>query len=151
MSFKHLKNLSVKSERTAEYVLGRANLGVDVRGVDGKVPVLVCVAGTAHNPGLLNAIQRMGKREDEADSPEARAAGRIEDARLLAEHVVVGWRNVADDAGPAGPYTPEKGREFLESLARDADWIFDRFRLWTRQPANFVEGYPDAERVAGNS
>lgn len=154
MSFKHLQSLSVRPERTAEFVLGRDNLGVDVRGVDGKVPVLICVAGTHHNPGLLNAVQRRGKgaREEEADSPEARAAGRLRDARLLAEHVIRDWRNVADDQGDAGPYTAEKGREFLEALARDADWIFDAFRVWSRNPANFVEGYTaDVEQTAKNS
>lgn len=145
--FEYLKKLTVTEDNTAEFPLE------GLEGVDGKAPVLVCrCASPQINRQLFNAVQRqLGSTTVEDDTFEAQAAGRVRDAALAADYVVVGWRNVLGDDSKPLAFSRDHAHAFLEALAVHVPYRFDTWRIWSRNPRNFVKGTVDAARVAGNS
>lgn len=150
MDFDHLtEHLRVADDSTAEYVVD------GILGVDGKPPVLItaCTA-SEYNRGIFNELARDNSHQPVVDDTiEDLQRNRVRDAKLCAKHAIRGWRNVPNKHGKEVPFSPEAAEAFLLSLAKNAGWRFDRYRVFARNPANFAkEQRPfDAEAVAKNS
>lgn len=74
---------------------------------------------------------------------------RDEDRDLFPRYLFVHWTDVLDDEGEPVEFSVDHAVELCEQMP---DWLFDRIRAFTNQPANFLdEPVPDAGELAKNS
>lgn len=139
------------SGKTAEFEL--SELGGD------PGPVLILAPAGVDNPEYFNASLRYsasmpkGKKLTEEEQSEAGLQMML---ALWPETVIKGWRNSFHftDSGEEIPYTPELGRDLLETLGAVARDMLIRMLGFAGDMQNFRGGCPlppvDAEAVSGN-
>ncbi len=140
--FSHLADSSGKKE-TARYtffeILGEPWL--DVRLADES------------NKPFFNALLRRQQQSRRGFrmrqiSTETLRQRRMEDARLYAKFVVVGWGNVTDKNGEDVPFTVEDCKKFLRMIPY---WLFDELRDFASDPSSFLtEDEPDPANTEKN-
>jgi hypothetical protein len=80
------------------------------------------------------------RRGDNAISESRTEARCREEAKLIADHCVVGWSNVYDDGDPEpSPCTPAKVLEFLITIieADEGVSVYVAFSNWAQDASNF--------------
>lgn len=93
-------------------------------------------ANKQYAAALLALSKRRAKKAPK-DPLVALKRVRKENVVLVARFCLQGWENQKDEAGNDIEFTPEAGLDFLQTLARDADWVFDRLHAWLTNPDNF--------------
>ncbi len=140
--FEHLTTLETGAELTAEFVLRR------IRGA----PVLIVKQANEANPAYFSDVLRANEERRRPSGSKALTAFRREtreiERRLLADHVLVGWRGVVDSTGVEVPFSRDAGTEFLTVLPWD---MFDELNGFATNPDNFRRNALDAEALAKNS
>lgn len=144
-NFSNLSRMNVTAEKTAEYAM------YQIDGVDGHTPVLVLKPAHESNKRYYNALLRKSRSKMASISAKKITAdtvkqNRDEDRVLFADHVIAGWRNVADAEGNEVEFSHDNAKAFFENLP---DWIFDDVRTWAQDMTNYVD-LPDEEDVAKN-
>ena len=121
-----------------------------------KTPVLTVRPATELNSSYYSELLRTksGKqimRSNGHLDPKKLEQHRLTEVKLFAKHVVVGWRNVIDEAGNEPPFTKDNVAEFLEATVKLDPSIFDELRGFCASSANFIDGDIDpVEDVAKN-
>ena len=116
--------------------------------IDG-VPTLLCRPATSankrYNSARLKAISKRtnsGRKKARISSASVDAARR-EDAEMLADYCVVGWKPApVDSAKQPVDFSAENCRQFFLAIP---DWMFDDFRAWVSDPVNFAPDTGDDE------
>jgi len=129
-----------------------------------RLPVLgflleVAPMSSANEPFWRAALKKATARQaaglgGDDLTPEVVASGRRRDAELMAEYIVVGWRDVRNAAGEAVAFSREAVEELLMQLATTtgAGHLFDGLRSFAMDPANFTgSAVASAQALAGNS
>lgn len=106
--------------------------------IDKPITLLLRHAGNG-NPGYISATLK------QRGSPGVGAMQMIQEDRevdvgVFAEHVIVGWENVADDGAPC-PFSAKSCARFLRELIMPPPDgrpdVFDRVRSFARNADNF--------------
>ncbi len=105
-------------------------------------PTLICRPMTSQNPAATNALMRA--RIGRSTTAEQIRTNDAKLAKLLAAHVVTGWRNVTNKAGNAVPYSAKACSEFLIAIP---DYMLAELVTFVGNPRNFVEDAPSPEEV----
>jgi len=141
--FGNLSKLKVDASDLVEYTLYQ---------LEGEPTIRCRIAGEANRPyytALLKMSARLAKRlrGRDADAKTLRES-RSYDVTLFPKHVIDGWD---DDKAPIGvdgervPYTQKDAASFVESLAEFAPDVFDEWRTYVSQTANFRPDEPTKE------
>jgi len=133
--FGNLSRLAVNGDEVVDY---------EMPFLEGS-PIFQCKPATEQNKpyhrALLKLTSKLAKRLRGRDAdPQTLRESRGYDVKLFPQHVVVGWREnegPIDADGNRVPYTPEDCADFIEMLAQMAPDVFDEWRNWLSQPANF--------------
>jgi hypothetical protein len=109
------------------------------------VPELVVRYGGKGTPGFRSDEVRLANanrhRSDQLTESSLDAT-LAEDAKLIAKHCVISWKNVVEDDGKPAPCTPEKVEEFLLTLIEHREDLFLGFRRFVRTAEFFVGAQP---------
>lgn len=140
MKFAGMSKLSLEEGRTTEYVLS------DLVGS----PVLMVVPSGEHNPALQEISIRRGREIAGKQLTTIQVhTYREEDRKLYARFVIKGWRGFKDEeTGRDIPFSVANAEELLRQMP---DWLFDKLRIFTADPSNFVQRAFDLGELAGNS
>ena len=114
--------------------------------VNAEEPVILdCRHAGFSNPGLtgaqLKSFNARRKQRGSTDvSIETMEVNRKLDAKVFAEHVVVGWGNVCEEGpGKPTPLSPAKVEEFLLALGEMRIDLFRGFTDWASNADNFTD------------
>lgn len=132
--FKHLEQLKITKEATAELTL------YSIMMPNGEHPVLVgCHAGEINKPYfnalLKQNIQRVKQRSNKEVTVEMITENRAEDIELFPKHVLTDWRNVYDEKSKPVEFNQDNCKEFLEAVPTH---ILDEIRGFFADANNFV-------------
>lgn len=86
--------------------------------------------GKRKNPGTQSAEQKR----------KAMKRDRMDDRRLFAKYVVVGWENVLNREGVPVPFSKGACEELILGVP---DWVFDRMRVFCMRNENFLDDDED--------
>lgn len=142
--FGYLKELDVSTDKTVKYTFHQITVG-------GKTPTLIVAPATEVNKPYFNALLKSaGKSARRVRTGNINAGmideNRDEDRGLYPKHIVKGWHDTVDVKGKEVVFSVDEAQQFLDALP---NWLFDEFREFCRNPANFVE-LMDIETNAGN-
>ena len=106
--------------------------------------VLQCRHAGFSNPGLTGAQlkafnARRSRGGDKSVSIETMEANRKLDAKVFAEHVIVGWQNVFEEPGKATALSPAKVEELLLAIGEMRLDKFRQFTDWASDADNFTD------------
>lgn len=121
----------------------RAQAGVRVHYRDGIWLRIAHIGNAAYRRAQFDAFRPHRRRMRAGEMPLEEIA-KIE-TRLIAEHVLVGWENVDDEAGKPQPYTVDAGVEALTKFPRLRDFVLDEARDFDNYRAE------EEEDALGNS
>lgn len=114
---------------------------VQIVNEDGSSPTLFCKPCTEANPPFYNEYLRVvterrkaGRKAKEATRDLVKAQ-RDEDRELIGKFGTSGWAHVVDASGNEVEFSQEESVAFLSALP---DWLFDEYRHWAQNPANFT-------------
>jgi hypothetical protein len=127
---------AIKPVATRPYTLE----GVHVNCADPVV--LMCRHAGFSNPGLTSAqLKAFNARRgrDRSVSVETMEANRKLDAKVFADHVVVGWENVCEQPGVPTPLSPTKVEELLLAIGEMRLDKFRQFTDWASDADNFTD------------
>jgi hypothetical protein len=118
------------------------SLGIRINSSDNAV--LISKHAGFSNKALTNAQlkqfnARQASRGTGVLSEAQIAADLADDAKLLAQHALTGWRHVCEIEDVPTQATPEKRTEFLLELAQARPDIFRAYRDWASNADNFVD------------
>lgn len=140
MAFTKISNaFAIPQDATAEYTFYGINLCPA-----GPVTLIVRHAGDG-TPGYKRASWNAahaarGKRADATISDAKTRAALIDNAKLIADHCVVSWRNVFEDgATEPARCTPANVLEFLTAIIEAHEGIktYTTFGIWAADGENF--------------
>ena len=131
---------------------------ITIYGLGGMQPVLTCKpaneANAAYFDALLKSQRRGAARRLRNMTAKTMRAWRAEDAALIAEHCVTGWREMIDAAGDEVDFSTDNAKEFFKALLATAPGrqVFDDFRNEIADSATFTEAESDEDvaAMAGN-
>ena len=83
-----------------------------------------------------SAARSRGRRANAPLTTEQVARNREEDREVMAKRCATGWKNVLDDDGAEGPFSADACLELFQKIP---DFMFDEYRQWATEPANFTE------------
>jgi len=121
---------------TARFVLDTFPLGSD------QAPVLIMRHAGDSNAAYASAVVKAanelrsraaGSRITESKIAESRSL----DARLFAQHVLVGWENVCETPGTPTPFSPAKAEELLLAIAAKRPDVLTLITSFARDADNF--------------
>jgi hypothetical protein len=135
MAFK-LDALKIAADRTAKYTLEKVDLG------QGE-PVLDLRYAGEENAAYWRALkkQELANRGKNLSDKEAREMT----VKLFAEHIIVGWTNVAEDDGTPTPCTPANVERLLFGVLEYPSAAYDVWSplfVFANRPANFRDAQP---------
>ena len=131
--FSHLKAYDVSPDREVPYRFDMI----------AGAPTIWCKPGNNANPAFLNETLRLAQerpRGPRATTKDTMEAARQEDREIIAKTCATRW-DVKDSKGRPVEFSAQHCEEFFRALP---NWIFDRFRAWVTEPANFA-GSPDEQ------
>lgn len=133
--------LAIPAGATADYTFFAFHLTV------AGPPTLTCRHVGDGTPAFKRASWRYANSTRAARAglgntiSEARTKQALYDeARMIADHCVAGWRNVVEEgATEPAPCTPDKVHEFLCAVidAPEGIYAYKAFRDWAAEPTNF--------------
>jgi len=135
--------LAIPLEATASYTFHRFQL------CDAGPPTLVCRHAGDGTPTFQSALVRAvnidrqrnaGRPPDRNVTPAKIKSGAIDEAKLIADHCVLGWANVYDDGDPTPtPCTPAKVLELLTTVIEATDGLaqYRAFSAWIQDSDTF--------------
>lgn len=133
------KSASFQPDAEVEFIL-------DSISEDQVNPITFRVKHAGHgNAAFRNAHTKsmadlQNRYSSAVSTPAYDNAVRAADVELLADHVIVGWKNVLEDGAPA-TFSNAKLKEFLYELIKEPPVgrpdVFDRLRGWVRNAENF--------------
>jgi hypothetical protein len=129
---------AIKPVATRPYTLDGVHVNCD------QPVVLLCRHAGFSNPGLTGAQlkafnARRGRGGDKSVSVETMEANRKLDAKVFADHVVVGWSNVSEEPGKATPLSAAKVEELLLAIGEMRLDKFRQFTDWASDADNFTD------------
>lgn len=132
--FSHMKALDVSADKVREYTFHQIT-------VNGRSPVLTVAPATEANKPYFNALLKRAGKTSRALRVGAVNSGMIEENReedkeLYPRTIVKGWHDVLDADGAEVKFSREECAQFLSALP---NWVFDDFRNYCGDPANFAD------------